>query len=554
MITKAREEYQRWLDNVHDPDIYMELLSIQHNDAEILDRFYKYIDFGTAGLRGKMGAGTNLMNIYIIRRTSLAIAKYMKDRDMKTIAISYDSRKNSRYFALEASKIFAKQGIIAYIFKEIMPTPVLSYAVRRLRCDMGIMVTASHNPSIYNGYKVYGNDGCQVTSQAANDIKEYVDKEGLFGIRGEHFEEALAEGKIRWIRHEIVDLFMEHVSHVRTNRRSLKRLTVVYTPLNGAGWKLVPRALENAGVCDLYSVPNQDYPDGNFATCPKPNPEVREALQEGLLVCKEYDADILIATDPDCDRVGTAVKHNGEYVLITGNEMGCLLLNYLLEQKKQDDSLPNHPIAVKTIVTSGLTCKIAEKYGVELMNVLTGFKYIGSIITDLEKEWRRSEYIFGFEESYGYLAGTFVRDKEAVSTSLLIAEMTEYYKTLNKTLVDALNDLYNEFGCYKHRMLDFYFEGAEGEEKMQKLLHHFRHHNFREIIGYEVVNKVDYLEGVNGLPKADVIEFNLEGGNQLIIRPSGTEPKIKVYLTAVGNEKDAERLLDRFTNWLNAKL
>jgi len=553
-MVNAREEYQKWLENVHDPEIYKELLSIQHNDAEILDRFYKYIDFGTAGLRGKMGAGTNYMNIYIVRRTSLAIAKYMTDHNMKSVAISYDSRNNSRYFALEASKIFAKNGIIAYLFKEIMPTPALSYAVRHLRCDMGIMVTASHNPSIYNGYKVYGSDGCQVTSQTADDIKEYVDREGLFGIRGLHFEDALAQGKIRWIRHEVIDLFMEHVSHVRTNRRSLKRLTVVYTPLNGAGWKLVPRALENAGVCDLYSVANQDYPDGNFATCPKPNPEVREALVEGLQVCKEYDADILIATDPDCDRVGTAVKHNGEYVLITGNEMGCLLLNYILEQKSQDDALPNNPIAVKTIVTSELTRKIAEKYGVELKNVLTGFKYIGSIITDLEKEWRRSDYIFGFEESYGYLAGTFVRDKEAVSTSLLIAEMTEYYKTLNKTLIDALNDLYKEFGCYKHRMLDFYFEGAEGDKKMQELLEHFRTHNFKEIIGYKVLNKVDYLDGVNGLPKANVLEFNLEGGNQLIIRPSGTEPKVKVYLTAVGHEKEAVRLLDRFENWFNAKL
>ena len=553
-MINAKEEYQKWLENVHDPEIYKELLSIQHNDAEILDRFYKYIDFGTAGLRGKMGAGTNYMNIYIVRRTSLAIAKYMTDHNMKSVAISYDSRNNSRYFALEASKIFAKNGIIAYLFKEIMPTPALSYAVRHLRCDMGIMVTASHNPSIYNGYKVYGSDGCQVTSQTADDIKEYVDREGLFGIRGLHFEEALAQGKIRWIRHEVIDLFMEHVSHVRTNRRSLKRLTVVYTPLNGAGWKLVPRALENAGVCDLYSVANQDYPDGNFATCPKPNPEVREALVEGLQVCKEYDADILIATDPDCDRVGTAVKHNGEYVLITGNEMGCLLLNYILEQKSQDDALPNNPIAVKTIVTSELTRKIAEKYGVELKNVLTGFKYIGSIITDLEKEWRRSDYIFGFEESYGYLAGTFVRDKEAVSTSLLIAEMTEYYKTLNKTLIDALNDLYKEFGCYKHRMLDFYFEGAEGDKKMQELLEHFRTHNFKEIIGYKVLNKVDYLDGVNGLPKANVLEFNLEGGNQLIIRPSGTEPKVKVYLTAVGHEKEAVRLLDRFENWFNAKL
>jgi len=553
-MINAKEEYQKWLENVHDPEIYKELLSIQHNDAEILDRFYKYIDFGTAGLRGKMGAGTNYMNIYIVRRTSLAIAKYMTDHNMKSVAISYDSRNNSRYFALEASKIFAKNGIIAYLFKEIMPTPALSYAVRHLRCDMGIMVTASHNPSIYNGYKVYGSDGCQVTSQTADDIKEYVDREGLFGIRGLHFEDALAQGKIRWIRHEVIDLFMEHVSHVRTNRRSLKRLTVVYTPLNGAGWKLVPRALENAGVCDLYSVANQDYPDGNFATCPKPNPEVREALVEGLQVCKEYDADILIATDPDCDRVGTAVKHNGEYVLITGNEMGCLLLNYILEQKSQDDALPNNPIAVKTIVTSELTRKIAEKYGVELKNVLTGFKYIGSIITDLEKEWRRSDYIFGFEESYGYLAGTFVRDKEAVSTSLLIAEMTEYYKTLNKTLIDALNDLYKEFGCYKHRMLDFYFEGAEGDKKMQELLEHFRTHNFKEIIGYKVLNKVDYLDGVNGLPKANVLEFNLEGGNQLIIRPSGTEPKVKVYLTAVGHEKEAVRLLDRFENWFNAKL
>ena len=554
MIKNAKEEYQMWLDNVHDAEVRKELLAIQHNDEEILDRFYKYIDFGTAGLRGKMGAGTNYMNIYIVRRTSLAIAKYMNDNNLKSIAISYDSRNNSRQFAIEASKILAKNGITTYLFKEIMPTPTLSYAVRHLKCDMGIMITASHNPSIYNGYKVYGNDGCQVTSQAANDIKDYVDKEGLFGIRGMNFEEAIQKGKIRWIRHEVVDKFMEHVSHVRTNRRSLKRLTVVYTPLNGAGWKLVPKALENAGVCDLYSVPNQDYPDGNFPTCPKPNPEVREALEEGIKVCKEYDADILIATDPDCDRVGTAVKHNGEYVLISGNEMGCLLLNYILEQRKLDDNLPANPLVVKTIVTSELTRQIAKKYGVELKNVLTGFKYIGSIITDLEKVNKRNDFLFGFEESYGYLAGTFVRDKEAVSTSLLIAEMTEYYKNLNKSLIDVLNDLYKEFGCYKHRMLDFYFEGAEGDKQMKELLDHFRTYNFKEIIGYKVMNKLDYLNGVNDLPVADVLEFNLEGGNQLIIRPSGTEPKVKVYLTAVGNEKEAERLLDRFSNWLNAKL
>ena len=272
MIEKAKVEYQKWLDNVHDVEVHKELLTIKNNEEEIIDRFYKNIDFGTAGLRGKMGAGTNYMNIYIIRRTSLAIAKYMNDNKMKSIAISYDSRNNSRYYAIEASRIFAKNGIVAHIFKEIMPTPTLSYAVRHLKCDMGIMVTASHNPAIYNGYKVYGNDGCQVTSQAANDIKDYVDKEELFGIRGIDFDEGLKSGMIKWIRHEVVDRFMEHVSHVRTNRRSLKRLTVVYTPLNGAGWRLVPRALENAGVCDLYSVPNQDYPDGNFPTCPKPNP------------------------------------------------------------------------------------------------------------------------------------------------------------------------------------------------------------------------------------------------------------------------------------------
>ena len=553
-MLSPREEYQRWLDNVHDAEIYKELLSIQHNDEAITDRFYKFIDFGTAGLRGKMGAGTNFMNIYIIRRTTLAISKYMIDQGMTKVAIAYDSRNNSRHFALEAAKIFAKSGITTYIYKEIMPTPALSYAVRHLRCDMGIMVTASHNPAIYNGYKVYGSDGCQVTSKAANDIKEYVDREGLFGIRGMNFEDGIELGMIRWIRHEIVDLFMEHVSHVRTNRRSLKRLTVVYTPLNGAGWKLVPRALENAGICDIYSVPNQDYPDGNFPTCPKPNPEIKEALMEGIRVCKEYDADILIATDPDCDRVGTAVKHNGDYVLITGNEMGCLLLNYILSQKSQEDILPKGSIAVKTIVTSELTRKIANKYGVELKNVLTGFKYIGSIITDLEKNMNRNKFVFGFEESYGYLAGTFVRDKEAVSTSLLIAEMTEYYKTLNKTLIDALDDLYEEFGCYKHRMLDFYFEGAEGDATMKKLLNEFRTAKFKEIIGYKLVSKVDYAKGINDLPKADVLEFNLEGGHQLIIRPSGTEPKVKVYLTAVGNKYECNTILDRFENWFNAKL
>lgn len=550
-MVDLNQVYHEWCEKVTDPDLQKELKSIWGKSRPIADRFFKVIDFGTAGLRGELGAGTNFMNIYTVRRATQGIADYMNNNNLKSVAISYDSRYMSKEFATETACVFAQNGIVTYLVSELQPTPVLSFIVREMKCDVGIMITASHNPASYNGYKVYGNDGCQVTSKVANDMKECINNHDFFGIETMDFNKAIEKNLISYVPHDVILSFTKKVYSTRLLKQDLNNVSVVYTPLNGTGWILVPKALLKADVGSLTFVEEQLIPDPSFKTCPFPNPEIRESLELGIKKAKTINADILIATDPDCDRVGCAVLHNGEYTLISGNEMGVLLSDYILKMRAQEGSLPQNGIIVKTIVTTELINKIAAKYNVEVKNVLTGFKYIGEIITNLEKEGKEDNYIFGFEESYGYLPGTYVRDKEAVSTSLLITEMTAYYKERNMTLVDALNVIYNEYGYYLHKLYNFYFDGAAGFTTMINLMSTLRNDPLTHIGGLKVLEMIDYSQGINGLPKADVVVYKLEAGSQIVIRPSGTEPKLKVYATAVGNKEECNDVIIKMQDWLN---
>lgn len=550
-MVDLNQVYQEWCDKVQDDSLKKELKGLWGKSRPIADRFFKVIDFGTAGLRGELGAGTNFMNIYTVRRATQGIADYMNNNQMKSVAISYDSRYMSKEFAQETACVFANNGIKSYLVSELQPTPVLSYIVRKMKCDVGIMITASHNPAAYNGYKVYGSDGCQVTSTAAKEMKECIDKYDFFGIELMDFQKAINEKLIAYVPNDVILSFTKEVSKTRLQNNDLSNVSVVYTPLNGTGWILVPKALMNADIGSLTFVEEQLIPDPSFKTCPFPNPEIRESLELGIKKAKQCHADILIATDPDCDRVGCAVLHNEEYVLISGNEMGVLLSDYILKMRALKGTLPENGIIVKTIVTTELINKIAAKYNVEVKNVLTGFKYIGEIITNLEKEGKESNYIFGFEESYGYLPGTYVRDKEAVSTSLLIAELTSYYKAQNKTLVDALNDLYEEHGYYLHQLYNFYFDGAEGFNKMTKLMSSLRNNPLDSIGGLKVEGMIDYSRGIDGLPAADVVVYKLENDSQIVVRPSGTEPKLKIYATAVGKKEECNVVIEKLQVWLN---
>ena len=543
--------YQEWLKKVSDPSLKQELKSIQEEPRKIADRFFKVIDFGTAGLRGELGAGTNFMNIYTVARATQGIADYMNEHNMKSVAISYDSRYMSKEFAIDTACVFAQNGIKSYLVSELQPTPVLSYIVRELKCDVGIMITASHNPASNNGYKVYGNDGCQVTSKMASDMKDCIDKHDFFGIAKMNFEEALNSGLVAYVPNDVIFNFTKEVQKTRLNKNDLSNISVVYTPLNGTGWILVPKALLRSEVGSLTFVEEQLIPDPSFKTCPFPNPEIWESLELGIKKAKQVGADILIATDPDCDRVGTAVLHNGDYTLISGNEMGVLLSDYILKMRKENNTLPEDGIIVKTIVTTELINQIAKKYDVKVKNVLTGFKYIGEVIGGLEKEDKKGNYIFGFEESYGYLPGTYVRDKEAVSTSLLIAEVCSYYKAQGKTLVDALNDIYNEYGYYYHKLFNFYFDGAAGFTKMVNLMKGLRDNPITEVAGLKVLEVIDYALGIEDLPKADVVTYKLEDGSQIIIRPSGTEPKLKIYATAEGDRSYCDEVVAKMDNWLH---
>ena len=549
--------YQRWCSlATEDTDLVQELKEIEHDAEGVKDRFYRELEFGTGGLRGVIGAGTNRLNIYTIRRATQGLANYLlKHSDNLSAAIAYDSRIKSDRFAKEAASVLAANGITAHIYPELMPTPSLSFAVRELKCAAGICVTASHNPAKYNGYKVYGSDGCQITLEMADKILNAINEVDAFDdVKTMDFDEALKAGKIQYITDEVVDKFLTCVQEQSINPGAKGDLKVVYTPLNGTGLRCVTSILDRIGIKDVTVVPEQKMPDGHFPTCPFPNPEIREALQKGLELCEKVHPDLLLATDPDCDRVGIAVNQNGEYQLLTGNEVGVLLLDYIAKCRIQNGTMPKNPVAVKTIVTTDMANRVAEKYGIELREVLTGFKFIGEQIGMLEKEGQRDRYIFGFEESYGYLSGGYVRDKDAVVASMLICEMALYYKNLGKTLVDALNALYDEFGYYKNQLTDFAFEGAEGMNNMNRIMQSLRDNAPEKIGPYTVCGHTDYLVSVRvdgseskpvSLPKSNVLEYRLDNGGKMIIRPSGTEPKIKIYLSAKGADMaEAQKITD----------
>lgn len=554
--------YNEWCKNaVEDKDLIAELESIKNDENEIYERFYTSLQFGTAGLRGIIGAGTNRMNIYVVRQATQGLANYVINKyGNGSVAISHDSRIKADLFMIEAARVLAANGIKVYITKELQPTPVLSYLVRYFKCQAGIMVTASHNPAAYNGYKAYGEDGCQMTDVAATAVYDEICKLDIFNdVKTVDFDEALKSGMIEYVDESVYETYLDKVMEQQVNHGICKDadLKVVYTPLNGAGNKLVRKILDRIGVTYVTVVKEQELPDGNFTTCPYPNPEIKEALAKGLELCEKEQPDLLLATDPDADRVGIAVKdYDGSYRLITGNEDGVMLTNYILSCKKANGTLPENPVVVKTIVTTKLINKLCEKYGCELKNVLTGFKYIGEIILNLEKNHEENRYLFGFEESYGYLSGTYVRDKDAVVASMLVCEMAAYYKKQGKSLAEVIDGLYEEFGYYLNKTYSFEFEGAAGMQKMSDIMSSVRENMPEAVDKYKVVKVSDYMlkketdikTGENSdinLPKSNVISLNLEGDNAVIIRPSGTEPKIKLYITAVGSDKaDAEAICE----------
>ena len=561
MNKRIKEEYLRWCNSAfEDKDLVKELDLIKDDENKIEDAFYRDLEFGTGGLRGVLGAGTNRMNIYVIRKASQGLANYINKhfKDNRSIAISYDSRIKSTLFAKTAAEVFAENGIKVFIYKELMPTPLLSWAVRYLKCSAGIMVTASHNPSKYNGYKVYGNDGCQITTNAAKEILGEIELLDIFkDIKHGQFDELLKSKMINYIEDDVYTKFIDRVKEesVLKGEQVNKDCKIVYSPLHGTGLKPVLRILKETGYNNIIVVKEQEEPDGNFTTCPYPNPEIKEAMEVGIRYAKENDADILIATDPDCDRVGIAVKDkNGELVLVSGNQVGVLLLDFICNMRNKHHDMPKDPIAIKTIVTTDMAKTIAEHYGVDIIEVLTGFKFIGEQILFLEEKGQENRYIFGFEESYGYLSGGYVRDKDAVDGVFMIVEMFSYYKTHGISLLDKLEELYKQYGHYSNYLKSYEFEGSSGLKKMKDIMDYYRK-DIKDIGGRLITNKKDYSLGIEGLPKSNVIKMYLDDGSTVVLRPSGTEPKLKIYLSILGdNESSNMKKRDSLFKDLEANL
>lgn len=548
-----QEEYQRWLaTDLEDFDLNKELRDIQGDDDAIKDRFAVALEFGTAGLRGVLGAGTNRMNIYVVRQATQGVADWVKTQGgTQTVAISYDSRIKGWNFAREAASVLAANGINVRIYDELMPVPALSFATRYYHCNAGIMVTASHNPMKYNGYKAYGPDGCQMTDEAAAVVYAQIQKtDVLNGAKHISFAEGVEKGLINFVGDDCKEAFYTAIEsrQVRPGLAKTAGLKLVYSPLNGTGLVPVTHVLKDIGIDDVTIVPEQEYPNGYFTTCPYPNPEIYEALAKGLELAKAEGADLMLATDPDADRVGIAMKcPDGSYELVTGNEMGVLLLDYICQGRIEKGTMPKNPVAVMSIVSTPLADKVAEHYGVELRHVLTGFKWIGDQIAQLEAKGEDARFIFGFEESYGYLAGTYVRDKDAVVSSMLICEMAAYYRSIGSSIKQRLEEIYKEYGYYYNKVDSFTFAGLSGMDKMKGIMNGLRENPPTEFAGKKVVKTVDYAHPEDtGLPKANVLIYSLDDGSTVVVRPSGTEPKIKAYFTTLGStaeeakkEKDA---------------
>lgn len=535
-----REKYESWLKNAkEDVDLIKELK--QMDDARIEDAFYRDLAFGTGGLRGVIGAGTNRMNIYTVAKASQGLANYIvknfKEEDRK-IAVSRDSRLKSDAFSTIACQVFAANGIRVFLYPYISPVPTLSFATRFLKCAAGVMITASHNPSKYNGYKVYGSDGCQITTKAADEILKNIEALDIFNdVKKISFDEGFEKNLISYIPPQVLTSFIEEVKKqsLLGDEKVDKDVAIVYSPLNGTGLIPVTRTLQETGYTNITVVKEQEFPNGYFPTCPYPNPEIKQAMALGMEYAKEKNADLLLATDPDCDRVGIAVKDkSGDYKLLSGNETGMLLLDYICSRRLALHKMPKNPVMVKTIVTIDMAERIASHYGVKTVNVLTGFKYIGEQIGLLEKQNRVEDYIFGFEESYGCLSGTYVRDKDAVNGAYLICEMFAYYKSKGISLLEKLEELYQTYGYTFNTLYSFEFDGSVGFKKMEEIMHSFRK-GITAIGGKKVENLLDYEKGIDGLPKSDVLKFFLEGNCSVVVRPSGTEPKLKTYLSVTAS-------------------
>ena len=549
---KAYAEYQLWLKSIVDEEIVKELKDMAEDPEHIIDAFYKNLAFGTGGLRGIIGAGTNRMNIYTVRKASQGIANYIKKKypeQERKIAISYDSRIKSDVFARTAAEVYAANGIQVEMYSQLMPTPCLSYAVRELECAAGVMITASHNPAKYNGYKVYDADGCQITTETAKLILFEMEQVDLFtDVKQMDFEEAVEAGLVSYISEEISTRYIEQVKSqtmISSDKHVNQNIKIVYSPLNGTGLKPVLRTLKESGYINIEVVKEQEEPDGHFPTCPYPNPEVKEAMALGLQYAEKQNAEIFLATDPDCDRVGIAVKDSeGKYILLSGNETGVLLLDYICLCRVANGTMPTDAVMVKSIVTTELAERIAEHYGVKTINVLTGFKYIGEYIGTLEKAGNKDSFIFAFEESCGYLSGSYVREKDAVNGAFLICEMAAFYKNRGITLMDRLNELYQIYGFQLNSLHTFTFEGIAGDEKMQRIMRKYRV-NVHAIGEKEVIQCLDYANGLKGLPKSDVLKFVLEDGCSVVIRPSGTEPKLKLYISVRAKSKEEASIVEQ---------
>ena len=538
-----QEEYARWCAaNLDDPDLAPELASIVGDEEAIKERFAVALKFGTAGLRGVIGAGTNRMNVYVVRQATQGLANWVKTQGgSQTVAISYDSRIKSDVFAKAAAEVLAANGVKVRIYKALMPVPALSFATRYYKCNAGIMVTASHNPAKYNGYKAYGPDGCQMTDEAADVVYAEIQKtDVLTGAKTMTFEEGMAAGLIQYVEDDCCEALYQAIESrsVRPGLCATAGLKLVYSPLNGSGLVPVTRILKDLGITDVTIVPEQKNPDGNFPTCPYPNPEIFEALRLGLELAEKSGADLMLATDPDADRVGIAVRcKDGSYELLSGNEVGVLLLDYICAGRIEKGTMPKSPVMVKSIVSTPLADKVAAHYGVECRNVLTGFKWIGDQIAKLEAAGEVERFIFGFEESYGYLAGSYVRDKDAIIGSMLICEMAAYYRSIGSSIKEELERIYSQYGRYLNKVDSFEFEGLSGMDKMAKIMADLRADHLTEIAGYKVEKVTDYTKPEEtGLPAANVLIYALEGGASVIVRPSGTEPKIKAYYTTLGKD------------------
>ena len=557
------EEHKRWTELVTEPDLSEELKQMDETDIE--DAFYRNLAFGTGGLRGTIGAGTNRMNVYTVAKASQGLADYLVRTYGQTasVTIGYDSRLKSDVFAQTAAAVFAANGVAVHLWPRLNPVPTVSFATRYLQTSAGVMITASHNPSKYNGYKVYGNDGCQITTEAAAEILADIEKLDLFtDVKKTDFEDSLQCGKIQYISDEVLTAFIAEVKgqSVLFGEEVNKDVAIVYSPLNGTGYLPVTRTLQEMGYTNITLVEEQRLPDGNFPTCPYPNPEIKEAMKLGMEYAVKHNADLLLATDPDCDRVGIAVKDkNGEYVLLSGNETGMLLLDYICSQRVKHGKMPEDPVMVKTIVTMDMGEQIARNYGVRTVNVLTGFKFIGEQIGLLEKQGKADSYIFGFEESYGYLSGSYVRDKDAVNGAYLICEMFSYYATQGISLLDKLQELFNKYGYCLNTLHSYEFDGSAGFAKMQEIMKTFHNEvgdglKIQSFAGKKIHTVLDYSKGLDGLPKSDVLKYLMDGNCSVVVRPSGTEPKLKTYISvsaktkeeAVEIEKKIKEELDQF--------